>query len=108
MKILLDECCPTPLRSVLTEHEVWTVHSAALQGITNGELLRAAEQRFEVLITADKNLRYQQDVSSRRIAIVELPFNSWKRLAPLVGSIRTALGGLFPGAYVEVRDPERT
>jgi hypothetical protein len=73
MKILLDECVPRPLRKLLVGHETSTAQEAGFGGIENGELLRRAEGRFDLFITADKNLRYQQNLTGRKIAIIELP-----------------------------------
>ncbi|MEI6781407.1 MAG: hypothetical protein WCQ21_10860 [Verrucomicrobiota bacterium] len=65
MRILLDECVPLQVRRALPDHEVATTQGIGWRGISNGELLDAAEQSgFEVLIVADKNLRYQQNLSA--------------------------------------------
>ena len=65
MKVILDECCPRPIRQFLREFEVASVEQAGFKGLSNGDLLLAAENKFEVLITADKNLRYQQNLTDR-------------------------------------------
>lgn len=80
MKVLLDECCPQPLATLISGAQVFTVEATGMKGYKNGALVAAAEGQYDVLITADKNLRYQQNLAKRRIAIIELPFNSWKRL----------------------------
>jgi hypothetical protein len=73
MRILLDECVPVQLRGALPEHEVTTAPRMGWAGMANGALLNLAEAAgFEVFIAADENLRYQQNLSSRRIAILEL------------------------------------
>ena len=102
MKVLLDECCPRPLKNALTGGEFFTVEMTGLKGKKNGELVSAAEGQFDVLITADKNLRYQQQLKKRKLAIVELPFNSWKRLRSLIMPIQNALDAIKPGEYVEI------
>lgn len=102
MRVLLDECCPSPLASCLKDAEVYTVERAGLKGVKNGALVMAAEGAFSVVITADKNLRYQQDLRARKIAIVELPFNSWKRLRTLVPVIQAAIASIKPGQYLEI------
>lgn len=107
MRVLLDECCPKPLLKALSPLEVHTVEMAGLKGFKNGELLKAAEGRFEVLVTADKNLRYQQNLKGRTIAIVELPWNSWPRLKPIVGRVRIAVETAVPGGYTELLDEIR-
>lgn len=73
MRILLDENVPHPLMRYLSGHEVATVQSRGWRGILNGELLRIADESFDVFILADKNMRYQQNMDGRRIAIIELP-----------------------------------
>ena len=75
MRILFDQGTPVPLRQSLTRHEVTTAHERDWSKLKNGELLDAAEkQGFEVLVTTDLNLKYQQNLKSRRIAIVD-----WER-----------------------------
>ncbi|MBC8095761.1 MAG: DUF5615 family PIN-like protein [Akkermansiaceae bacterium] len=105
MRILLDECSPRPLCGALFKHAVSTVDAAGFKGLENGDLLQAAEDRFDLLITADKNLRYQQNLSGRKIAVIELPFNSWPRLKPMVATLEAAIESIQPGDYVELRPP---
>ena len=103
--MLLDECCPAPLKDAFTGIDVFTVETAGLKGTKNGDLLKAAEASFDVLITADKSLRYQQNLAGRKLAIVELPFNSWKRLQVMTREIETAIKSAHPGNYIEIRSP---
>ena len=73
MKILLEECVPLQVRHALEGHEVTTAQKMGWGGISNGDLLNRAEREvFHVLIVADKNLRYQQNLATRKIAILEL------------------------------------
>ena len=102
MTILLDECCPKPLAKALSEFTITTTDQAGLKGFKNGDLIDAAEGSFDVVITADKNLRYQQNLKNRKIAILELPFNSWPRLRNLLPEIRRSLLDLKPGDYLEM------
>jgi PIN like domain len=102
MRVLLDECAPRPLGKALTGHDVSTVETANLKGFENGDLIKAAEGRFDALLTADKNLRYQQNLTGRTLAILELPCNSWPRLKPRVADILAALRICTPGAYIEI------
>ena len=104
MKVLLDECCPKPLKNALSGGEFFTVEMTGLKGKKNGELIAAAEGQFDVLITADKNLRYQQQLKNRKLAIIELPFNSWKRLRTMTATIQTALDAIKPGQYIEISE----
>ena len=81
----------------MSGHEVSTVQSCGWRGILNGELLRIADESFNVSTLADKNLRYQQNMDGRRIAIIELPTNRWPLLLPLAprvaGTVRNAQAG---------------
>ena len=100
MKILLDECVPLQVRQALPNHEVTTAHRMGWGGISNGDLLDKAEREgFKVFIVADKNLRYQQNLSSRRIAILELWTNHRPTLEKHFTEIRTAVEKLSAGEY---------
>jgi predicted nuclease of predicted toxin-antitoxin system len=73
MKILLDECVPVQIRDALPQHEIHSATHSQYRGLSNGELLRLTEgQGFEIMIVADKNMRYQQNLFGRGIAILEL------------------------------------
>ncbi len=76
MRILLDQGTPAPLRHALTGHTVTTAFEMGWSELANGDLLRETEARFDLLITTDQNLRYQQDLSGRRLAILVLPTTS--------------------------------
>ncbi len=102
MNILFDQGTPLPLRPALSGHRVATVYEMSWAELSNGELLSAAEaQQFEVLVTTDKNLRYQQNLAGRRLAIFVLPFASWPRLKSHSASIAQAIGAVAPGDFVE-------
>jgi predicted nuclease of predicted toxin-antitoxin system len=75
VKILLDECIPRTLKRYLTGHHVQTAQQAGFGGYKNGRLLRAAEGEFDLLITSDKNLQYQQNLASRKMSILILSTN---------------------------------
>jgi hypothetical protein len=70
MRVLLDECVPRGLRADLPEHEVTTVAEAGWAGVKNGELLQLAAGRFDVFLTVDRNLEYQQTFTHLTIAVV--------------------------------------
>ncbi len=72
MKVLIDECAPRVLKQVLIDHgyECLTVQDAGWAGKVNGELLELAEAEFDVLITLDTNLKYQQNLAERKIAFI--------------------------------------
>jgi hypothetical protein len=106
MLILFDQGTPVPLRSFLIGH---TVRTAAQQGwstLANGDLPRAAEaEGFDVLLTTDKNLAFQQSLKDRKIAIVVLGNPQWPVARLHVQSIVAAVNAATPGSYVEVDVP---
>ena len=95
-----------PVRPFLEGH---TVRTAAQQGwdkLKNGELLNAAEEAgFDILLTTDKNIRYQQNLAGRRIAIVVLGQQQWPRLRPHIERVIEAVNAATPGSLVEVDIP---
>ena len=100
MRILLDECVPLQVRHALTGHEATTAQRMGWGGVSNGDLLDKAEHEgFEVFIVADKNLRYQQNLSGRRIAILELWTNHRPTLEKYFPEIRAAVEKILPGEY---------
>ena len=80
MRILLDECVPWPMYKLLGAHSCSSVQAEGWAGIKNGELLQRAEGEFDLFITSDQNIRYQQNLSGRRIAILELSTNDLNRI----------------------------
>jgi Domain of unknown function (DUF5615) len=70
MRVLLDECVPRPLRAELSDHEVKTVAEAGWAGVKNGALLQLAATQFDVLLTVDRNLEYQQNFAHLKLAVV--------------------------------------
>ena len=105
MKVLFDENVPAPLRRLLTLHQVTTVQGQSWQGISNGELVRLAETCFDVLLLADKNLRYQQNLVGRRLALVELPTNRWPIVKAPSPRIQAAVDQAQPGSYPVIELP---
>ena len=100
MKILLDECVPFQVCLAFKDHEVATVQRMGWSGISNGDLLDKAEQAgFAVFIVADKNLRYQQNLSTRHIAILELWTNHRPTLEKYFPEILAAVERLATGEY---------
>jgi len=103
MKILFDQGTPVPLRRHLPRHDVATAAEMDWSQLTNGELLAAAtEAGFEVLVTTDQNLRYQQDLKERTIAVVVLMTTSWPRIAQQTDKVVDAIKALGAGDYIEV------
>jgi Domain of unknown function (DUF5615) len=70
VRVLLDECVPKRLKSFLLEHDVTTTPEAGWAGITNGELLRRAANEFDVFVTVDRNLTFQQNLSNLALPVV--------------------------------------
>ena len=106
MRILFDQGTPAPLRHLLTGHAVTTAHELGWSTLKNGELLAAAEgQAFEMLVTTDTNLKYQQNLAQRRIAIVVLSTTSWPRIRAASESVVQAVDVAMPGTYSEVAIP---
>jgi hypothetical protein len=103
MKILLDECVPVQLRNALSGHEIHSATDPAWSGISNGQLLMRAElDGFDIIIVADKNMRYQQDLSVRRLAIMELWTNHRPTLEKHFEYIRSAAEKIAPGEYIRL------
>ena len=105
MRILLDECVPRPLRRELTGHSVSTIREMGWTGKKNGELLALmAGAGFEVLLTVDQNLRYQQNLAASGAAVVVMvaPSNRLADLVPLIPAVEAALSNIQAGDVVEV------
>jgi hypothetical protein len=99
MRVLFDQGTPAPLRRHLTGHVVSTAAEMGWSELSNGDLLRAAEQLFDALITTDQSIGYQQNLTDRVIAILVLPTTSWPRLRERVGVIAAAVDALRPGSF---------
>lgn len=103
MKVLFDQGTPVPLRRHLRLHDVTTVYELAWATLQNGELINQAEAAgFDVLVTTDQNLKYQQNLSERRLAVVVLLSTSWPRIQARVSAVVSAVDGATPGSYAEV------
>lgn len=107
MRVLLDECLPAELRGLLTAqgHECETARRAGFGSKENGELLSLAENRWDVLLTSDRNIQYQQNVTGRNIAILILRArtNRMNDLLPLMPACAEAIRTIRPGQVLEVR-----
>jgi predicted nuclease of predicted toxin-antitoxin system len=104
MKLLLDECIPRRLRLDFPGHEVHTVEQAGLKGLKNGALLRMASGRFDVLITVDQNLPFQQARNNQFISVLILiaPSNRYFELRRLIQSALEALVTIKPGDILTI------
>jgi len=106
VKLLLDECVTRHLRRDLADHEVHTVEDAGFKGLENGDLLKAASGAYDVLITVDRNIPYQQNIADLHIAILVLAAkrNSYVRLKPLIPRALSALKAMKAGDVVRIEE----
>jgi hypothetical protein len=107
MLVLFDNGTPRTLaRFLIGQHTVTEARSHGWAELENGELLTAAESAgFEVLVTTDKNIGYQQNLASRKIAIVVLGKGRWSLIRQHVGQVVLAVNASLPGSYTEVDIP---
>jgi hypothetical protein len=102
-RVLLDENLPHALRTYLTHHDAQTAAYAGFAGLKNGQLLAAAESAgFEVLITGDRTLHLEQNLTRRRLSVVTLSAVSWPVIEPHVVKIVAAVDAVETGAFVQV------
>lgn len=104
MRVLLDEQLPVSLAAELRGHEIDTVAGLGWQGITNGELLRRASGQFDVLLTMDRNIEFQQNLTLLPFGIIVLTAtsNRMAHLQPLVPAILSALEDIAPGTVQRI------
>ena len=103
MTILFDQGVPVPLRKRLSGHTVDTAFERGWSTLSNGALLAHAESEgYQLLITTDQNLRYQQNFTDRQLAIIVLLAASWPRIGQRVEHILTAIEQIEPGQYTEI------
>jgi len=108
MLILFDQSTPAPLRHHLKAHSVTEARDLGWDRLVNGDLLNVAEAAgFELFLTADKNLRYQQNLTSRKIAIVVIGNAQWRVLRLYVDRVVSVVDVATPGSYAEVSIPFR-
>ena len=106
MKILFDQGTPAPLKEFLPTHDVSTAYELGWSTLKNGELLSAAESNgFEVFITTDTNLRYQQNLIQKKISIVVVSTTSWPRIKPNTSKIIDAINQSASNSFIEVNIP---
>lgn len=104
MRVLLDECVPRRLKRELSEHEVVTVTEHGWSGIKNGRLLALAEAEFDVFLTVDQNLKYQQNLTTLRLSIILLVAqnNRLQTLLPLMPEVMEALDKIGAGEFIHI------
>ena len=102
MRILLDQNAPRALRRLLAGHEVRTAREMGWDAITNGALLGVAAPRFDLLITADQKIRYEQNLTRQTLAILVLPTNRWPEVRLHIDELAAAVSSMKPGEYREL------
>ncbi len=102
MKAFLDHCVPRTLRDCLPGHDVTTAREKRSDQLRNGDLVSAREQEFAVMITSDQNLRSQQNLAGRKLALIVLPTNNLRKVVAVAPQILTALATIQPGAFIEI------
>ncbi|MGA7238564.1 MAG: hypothetical protein WBY44_22975 [Bryobacteraceae bacterium] len=103
LRVLLDENLPHKLRLALNRFDAFTVQYMGYGGLKNGELLKQAEEdSFDVFVTGDKTMEYEQDMRGRLIAVVSLSVPHWQFLQPRVETIFDAIVGARPGSFTRV------
>jgi hypothetical protein len=106
MRILFDQGVPVPLRPYLTPHDVSTAYEKGWSKLRNGNLLDAAEkEEFDVFLTTDQNLQYEQNIRDRSIAIVILSTTSWPRIKVVTDTILSAMESAHSGQFSFVDIP---
>jgi hypothetical protein len=110
-RLLLDANMPHGLRPLLSAHDVETAYHMGWGRLTNGHLLAAAEAGgFDAFITADRNIRYQQNLAGRQISIIELSTSHWETIRDKITSLVEAIQSSTPGSYLTItlpRPPKR-
>lgn len=108
MQILFDQGTPVTIRKELSDHSVRTANQQGWSALSNGELLRAAEDAgFDVLLTTDTSLPHQQTLHGRRLAVVILTRNRWTLIQPRLKEILDAVNAARPGTFSQVEIPDR-
>ena len=103
MKILFDQGTPVPLRKYLTEHSVTTAYEEGWSNLSNGDLLKSAEDKgYQIFVITDRNLRYQQNLSDHQIAIVVLLSTSWPKIRTQTDKVCDVINEIKLGDYVEI------
>jgi hypothetical protein len=110
MRVLFDQATPVPIRPHLEGHAVRTAAQQGWDTLKNGDLLAAAEAAgFDLVLTTDKNMRYQQNLAGRKIAVAVLSLQQWPQLRLHVQRIVEAVNAATPGSYIEIDiPPEQT
>ena len=106
MRVLFDNGTPRGVAAALSEHVVIEARTHGWDTLRNGELLDAAESAgYDVFVTTDRNLRYQQNLTGRRIAIVVLGVGRWRLIRNNLPAIAAAVAAAAPGSFTEIEIP---
>jgi hypothetical protein len=109
MLVLFDHSVPAPLSPVLSGHTITEARTRGWDTLSNGDLLAEAERAgFDVFLTADKNIQYQQNLAGRRIAVVVLSTPQWPLVKLHIEKIAAAINSAMPGSYAEVNIPYKS
>jgi predicted nuclease of predicted toxin-antitoxin system len=106
VKVLVDECVPLKLVRLLAGHDFSTVQQKGWDGFSNGKLLALAEPAFDLFLTSDRNLQYQQNLKGRKIAVLLLSTNHWPTLKKKVPLVQSALDKIQPGEFLRLEIPK--
>jgi len=105
MKILLDECVPWPMHKFLVGHICSTAQAKGWGGVNNGALLSLAETEFDLFITSDQNIQYQQNLAGRRIRILLLSTNKLRPILAAAALVQSAVTAMQPGQFRTLQIP---
>jgi len=106
MKLLFDQGTPVPLRNQLLPHLVETAYEKGWSRLKNGDLLSRAEaEGFDGMITTDQHLRYQQNLTGRKIGVVVLLTTNWPRIKNHIALVIQGVDKIQPGSYTEIPIP---
>lgn len=106
MKILLDEGVPDLIKHQLSSFSIFSVKEMAWRGVKNGALLDLMTDRFQIIVTTDKNLPHQQNLKKRKISAIILPANDIPTVIALLSQIARAIGTILPGEFNELDLPK--
>jgi hypothetical protein len=103
VKIVFDQGTPAPLRYFLIGHDVETAYERGWSRLKNGALIAAMEKvGFDVFVSTDQSLKYQQNLTGRKVAIVVILTTNWPRIRADIAPVLTAINSATPGSYIEV------
>jgi len=106
MRILFDQSVPVPLRQYLVGHTVRTAAEEGWDRLANGDLLSVAEKAgFDLLLTTDRNMQYQQNLTGHKIAVIILSLQQWPKLRLHAQLVDEAIHAAIPGSFSEVEIP---